>query len=98
MTAHATVTALRERVLATVSRHVPAGARVALIDYPNHTNVGDSAIWLGEIAALRRLGAEVAYECEAHGHDARAVRRQHLLQGLGGVEAAEPTTDDDDVP
>jgi len=75
MTARATVTALRERVLATVSRHVPAGARVALIDYPNHTNVGDSAIWLGEIEALRLIGADVAYECEAHGHDARAVRR-----------------------
>ena len=75
MTARATVTALCERVLATVGRHVGAGARVALIDYPNHTNVGDSAIWLGEIEALRRLGAEVAYECEAHGHDARAVRR-----------------------
>ena len=75
MTAHATVTALRERVLASVGRHVGAGARVALIDYPNHTNVGDSAIWLGEIETLRLLGADVAYECEAHGHDARAVRR-----------------------
>ena len=75
MTAHTTVTALRERVLATVGRHVPAGARVAPIDYPNHTNVGDSAIWLGEVETLRLLGADVAYECEAHGHDARAVRR-----------------------
>jgi pyruvyl transferase EpsO len=75
MTGHATVTALRERVLATLGRHVRPGARVALVDYPNHTNVGDCAIWLGEIEALRLLGARVAYECEAHGHDARAARR-----------------------
>ena len=75
MTAHETVTGLRERALATVGRHVRPGARVALVDYPNHTNVGDAAIWLGEIEALRLLGADVVYECEAYGHDARAVRR-----------------------
>jgi exopolysaccharide biosynthesis protein PssK len=75
MTAHETVTSLRERVLATVGRHVRPGDRVALVDYPNHTNVGDSAIWLGEIEALRLLGADVAYECEAHGHDAGAAAR-----------------------
>ena len=28
---------------------IPEGAPVALFDFPNYSNVGDSAIWLGEI-------------------------------------------------
>lgn len=31
---------------------IPNGAPVALFDFPNHPNVGDSAIWLGEEAFL----------------------------------------------
>jgi hypothetical protein len=37
---------------------------LCLVDYPNHANVGDSAIWLGEIAYLSRtLGVQPAYCC-----------------------------------
>jgi pyruvyl transferase EpsO len=36
----------------------------ALVDFPNHPNVGDSAIWLGEKAALQRLGCAVSYACD----------------------------------
>jgi pyruvyl transferase EpsO len=32
---------------------IPYGAQVALFDFPNYANVGDSAIWLGEEAYLR---------------------------------------------
>jgi exopolysaccharide biosynthesis predicted pyruvyltransferase EpsI len=40
------------------------GAReVALVNFPNHGNPGDSAIWLGARAALRRLGVRVRYRC-----------------------------------
>jgi len=35
----------------------------ALIDFPDHPNVGDSVIWLGERAYLRRLGVRVSYTC-----------------------------------
>ncbi|MEA1050962.1 polysaccharide pyruvyl transferase family protein [Lamprobacter modestohalophilus] len=31
---------------------IPMGASIALFDFPNHSNVGDSAIWLGEEAYL----------------------------------------------
>jgi pyruvyl transferase EpsO len=75
MTRHETVTSLCGRVLGILARHVPPGSRVALVDYPNHTNVGDAAIWLGELSALRALGIRIAYESEGHGHDARALRR-----------------------
>lgn len=33
----------------------------ALLDFPDHPNVGDSAIWLGERAYLRRAGMSVVY-------------------------------------
>lgn len=38
-------------------RHVGAGEPYALLDFPDHANVGDSAIWLGEIALLEAIGA-----------------------------------------
>ena len=75
MTAHATVTALRERVLATVGRHVRAGARVALIDYRTTRTSATRRSGSARSRPCGRLGADVAYECEAYGHDARAVRR-----------------------
>jgi exopolysaccharide biosynthesis predicted pyruvyltransferase EpsI len=39
------------------------GSRCALLGYPNHTNPGDHAIWLGAKAALARLRTEIVYEC-----------------------------------
>jgi exopolysaccharide biosynthesis protein PssK len=76
------VVALRARLEETFDAAVPHGARVALIDVPNHPNSGDNAIWLGELELLRRRGARIAYVCETHGFDARAVRR---AIGPGGV-------------
>lgn len=35
----------------------------ALLGYPNHTNPGDHAIWLGAKATLERLNIKIAYEC-----------------------------------
>jgi pyruvyl transferase EpsO len=70
-----TVDDLRTRLERTVAGAVPHGARVALLDLPNHPNSGDNAIWLGELALLRRRHAHLAYVCETHGYDARAVRR-----------------------
>lgn len=42
-----------------------AGAReCVLVDYPNHSNVGDSAIWLGERVLLKHMGVKVRALCE----------------------------------
>jgi exopolysaccharide biosynthesis predicted pyruvyltransferase EpsI len=43
---------------------LPPGVPCALVDFPNHANVGDSAIWLGERALLRRMGVPVVYTCD----------------------------------
>jgi pyruvyl transferase EpsO len=77
---------LRERLDAAI----PAGARVALLDYPNHENVGDSAIWLGEMTYLAERGCEVVYHCDLRSYDARRLRRETdvdvvLLHGGGNL-------------
>jgi exopolysaccharide biosynthesis predicted pyruvyltransferase EpsI len=43
---------------------LPAGAPCALVDFPNHSNVGDSAIWLGELEWLRRAGHPIVHACD----------------------------------
>jgi exopolysaccharide biosynthesis predicted pyruvyltransferase EpsI len=57
----AAVAELSRRAEALLRPHVAAGEACALLDFPNHGNVGDSAIWLGTRALLARLGARVAY-------------------------------------
>lgn len=41
------------------------GGQYALVDFPNYSNVGDSAIWLGAVDHLRRRKARVRYSGEA---------------------------------
>lgn len=43
----------QSKILHVVSQCIPPGSRVALFDFPNYANVGDSAIWLGTIALLK---------------------------------------------
>jgi exopolysaccharide biosynthesis predicted pyruvyltransferase EpsI len=56
--------------------------RIALLDFPNHSNVGDSAIWLGELAYLRSLGeVPLAYTCDVHSYS-RIELAKHIGDGL----------------
>lgn len=45
--------------IAALNGLIPAGKGCVLLDYPNHSNVGDSAIWLGEHYVLKRAGVRV---------------------------------------
>jgi exopolysaccharide biosynthesis predicted pyruvyltransferase EpsI len=67
---------------------LPAGTRVALVNFPNHANAGDSAIWLGALASLRRMQVHVAYRASWATYEPTALRRALgegvvLLQGGG---------------
>jgi len=42
-------------LLAAIGEEVHRGSRFALLDHPNHDNIGDSVIWSGEIAALKAI-------------------------------------------
>lgn len=56
--------------------HVAPGTPYALVDFPDHPNVGDSAIWLGELACLRAVtGCGPVYVSTWHDFDADAFRR-----------------------
>jgi pyruvyl transferase EpsO len=63
---------------------------LALVDFPNHSNPGDSAIWLGELACLRSLGMRPAYVCDLRTYsperlDAAVGRGTILLHGGGNL-------------
>jgi pyruvyl transferase EpsO len=64
-------------ILAALYRtHVAAGSRYALVDFPDHANVGDSAIWLGELAMLRQItGRDPSYISTWHDFDLDAFHR-----------------------
>jgi exopolysaccharide biosynthesis predicted pyruvyltransferase EpsI len=66
------VATLADRFASTLDRVLPAGD-LALVDFPDHSNVGDSAIWLGEIAYLRRAGRMPAYVSALGTHDDAAM-------------------------
>jgi len=65
---------LRERIRATLTPILHGQTECALIGFPDSSNVGDSAIWLGELAWLKAAGVRVAYRC----HDYSYVR--HVLE------------------
>ncbi len=55
--------------------HVELGSHYALVDFPDHANVGDSAIWLGELALLRQItGRDPCYVSTWHDFDLDAFR------------------------
>ncbi|WP_233150583.1 polysaccharide pyruvyl transferase family protein [Sphingomonas mollis] len=49
------ITAQRTALDMLYRRHVAPGQSYALVDFPDHANVGDSAIWLGETRMLRAV-------------------------------------------
>ncbi len=66
---------MQDALLSTLSRTLRGAASCALIDFPDHANVGDSMIWLGELEALRRLGIRIKYVCTDQSYDPDALRR-----------------------
>lgn len=56
--------------------HVGPGSAYALVDFPDHPNVGDSAIWLGECRMLRAVtGRPPDYVSTWHDFDGAAFLR-----------------------
>ncbi|WCB96952.1 Putative pyruvyl transferase EpsO [Baekduia alba] len=90
-TAQPLVAALNERIDAVLGPLVDAGAPVAIVGYPNHPNVGDAAIYAGEVAWLGRRGIRVAYACDLDSYRADVLaarlgdRGTILLHGGGNL-------------
>lgn len=57
----------REWLRQVYARHLGYDSPYALVDFPDHPNVGDSAIWLGELTILRAItGRDPAYVSTWH--------------------------------
>jgi exopolysaccharide biosynthesis predicted pyruvyltransferase EpsI len=65
---------LRAQVVAAVDEAVPADEPVALVNFPNHANAGDPALWLAAREVLLGLGRRLAYQCAWSSYDADALR------------------------
>ena len=80
---------LQATIDAVLAPLMPRNGRLALLDFPDHGNVGDSAIWLGVIRYLRtRHGIAPRYVCTASNFCAetlgRAVPNGPILLHGGG--------------
>jgi exopolysaccharide biosynthesis predicted pyruvyltransferase EpsI len=71
-TADQVVATLADRFATTLDKILPPG-KLALVDFPDHSNVGDSAIWLGEMEYLRRAGRLPDYVSALGDHDDDAM-------------------------
>src|SRR3546814_3489561 len=56
---------LRQQLAETISPLLQGVTRVALLEFPPHANVGDSAIWLGDRSEERRVGKECVSTCRS---------------------------------
>jgi exopolysaccharide biosynthesis predicted pyruvyltransferase EpsI len=70
------VRSLGEQIRATLDPLLEGESKFALVGFPNHSNVGDSAIWLGQLAYLRRRGGRVAYMCDEWSYDPGELARR----------------------
>ena len=52
---------MAERLDETLGGLLEPGRPIALVNFPNHHNPGDNAIWLGTLAVLQRLRVPVGY-------------------------------------
>lgn len=64
-----------DALVASYGRFLKPGQAYALIDFPDHSNVGDSAIWAGEIAVLNKVvGRAPGYVSTFANYDAAALK------------------------
>ncbi len=66
---------LRERLDTAIADVLAGRPEVALATFPNHWNLGDTAVWAGQRSVLRRLGVGVAYVCDFRTYRPDALRR-----------------------
>ncbi|MDT0576994.1 polysaccharide pyruvyl transferase family protein [Croceicoccus sp. F390] len=80
---------LQEALRAAMNDVAPTGGDYAILDFPNHGNIGDSAIYLGELALCRQhFGRSPALVTEANDDDLARIARLNpdatlLLHGGG---------------
>lgn len=69
-----TIESLRATARDTLADVLDGARTVAMVNFPNHGNPGDPAIWLGSRALLRELGVRIGYSCASWDFDAASLR------------------------
>lgn len=80
---------IQNDTLKVLRKHISSGP-AALVDFPSHQNAGDSLIFAGEMAYLRRLNIHVNYVCDVERYSPRILRERVpegpiLLHGGGNL-------------
>jgi pyruvyl transferase EpsO len=70
------VASLAQKISEVLNPLIPSGSTCALLDFPNHGNVGDNAIWLGEKAYLRSINAAIVYASDISAHSDARLRKK----------------------
>lgn len=71
----ALIASLGDRIETALGQVLPDLSAFALVDFPKHDNVGDSAIWLGEVAYLNARRVKPGYVCTFGDFSADDLRR-----------------------
>lgn len=84
------IVTLRDRIRTTLDPILDDYSECVLVGFPDSSNVGDSAIWLGELSWLRERGVRVAYRCHERDYDAKILEESSpkgliLLHGGGNL-------------
>lgn len=87
---------LRARISHVLDQLIPVGSSCVLIDFPHHGNVGDSAIWLGEIAYLKSRKCKIKHVCDWNNYNQAVLKSAVgkniiLLHGGGNFGDLYPT-------
>jgi len=72
---HLALRSMQDEALQILGRRLQGVRECALLDFPDHANVGDSMIWLGELKLLAALGIRVKYTCTSYNYEPRLLER-----------------------
>jgi hypothetical protein len=63
-------------------QYIPAGATVALLQFPYDFNVGNHMMWAVAVDYLKERGAHIAYAAHVGNFDVKAMARDWRWRGL----------------
>ena len=77
---------LGARARLALATHLGPPQRLAYVNYPNHGNAGDPALWLGGLRLLEGLGHDIVHHCEprTYAPEALAAQRPDTIVINGG--------------
>jgi len=76
------ITHLKNLLKESLSGSLAPGQKAALLDFPNHFNVGDNMIWLGEIRLLSELGVDLAARADYRTYNPDVIKDKIGSRGV----------------